>query len=219
MPDTQTHILKSKLLNGWRLFSLVVIPMCIAVVLAMTKVDLSSAPGVSAMIQFSVRLAVPWLFIAFASSSLFVVFPGSFSHWLLRNQRIIGLCFAAGMAWQLLFILWMVVGYSDYYIEEAYSYFDLAEQIPGYLLLIAMTITSFQFGRSKLSPRQWKILHKGGIYFLWGVIWSTYWFELYYYEDIQIIDYVYYWAGFAAWGIRILAWTRKRALRPATNPL
>ena len=58
---------------------------------------------------------------------------------------------------------------------------------------------------------------KGGIYFLWGVIWSTYWFELYYYEDIQVIDYVYYWAGFAAWGVRILAWSKKRALQPATS--
>ncbi len=154
--------------------------------------------------------------IAFAASSLVVVFPGSFSRWLLRNRRIIGLCFAAGMAWQLFFILWMVIGFWDYYIEEAYSYFDLSEQLPGYLLLTAMVVTSFRFGRSKLSARQWKILHKGGIYFLWGVVWSTYWFELFYYEDVQVIDYVYYWAGFAAWGVRILAWSKKRTLQPAT---
>jgi DMSO/TMAO reductase YedYZ heme-binding membrane subunit len=120
------------------------------------------------------------------------------------------------MAWQLLFILWLVIGHWGYYVEEAYSYFDLAEQIPGYLILIAMVLTSFRFGRSKLSARQWKILHKGGIYFLWGVVWSTYWFELYYYEDIQVIDYVYYWAGFTAWGVRALAWNKKRALQPAT---
>jgi hypothetical protein len=145
-----------------------------------------------------------------------VIFPGSFTRWLLRNSRIFGLSFAAGMAWQLFFILWMVIGFWDYYIAEAYSYFDLAEQIPGYLILIAMTATSFRFGRSKLSASQWKILHKGGIYFLWGVVWSTYWFELFYYEDIQAIDYAYYWAGFAAWGIRMLAWSKKRVLQLAT---
>ena len=217
MSDTQSSILNHRALNRWGLFRLVVIPMSIAAAIAMTMVDLSSPLGVSAMIQFTVRLAVPWLFIAFASSSLFVVFPGLISRWLLRNQRILGLCFAAGMAWQLLFIFWLVIGHRDYYMGEAYSYFDLSEQIPGYLVLIAMTITSFRFGRSKLSARQWKILHKGGIYFLWGVIWSTYWFELYYYEDIQIIDYIYYWAGFAAWGIRVLAWSKKRVLQPATS--
>lgn len=215
MPTHRSPILKSKFLNSWWLLSLIVVPMSIAAAIAMTRVDLSSPLGVSSMIQFSVRLAVPWLFIAFAAASLVVVFPGTFSRWLLRNRRIIGLCFAAGMAWQLFFISWMVIGFWDYYLEEAYSYLDLSEQIPGYLILIAMTVTSFRFGRSKLSVRQWKILHKGGIYFLWGVVWSTYWFELFYYDDIQIIDYVYYWAGFAAWGVRLLAWSKKRALQLA----
>ena len=212
----RSALLKSKLLNGWSLFGLVVALMCIAAAIAMTRVDLSSPLGISAMIQFTVRLAVPWLFIAFAASSLGIVWPGAFSRWLLRNRRIIGLCFAAGMAWQLAFILWMVIGFWDYYVAEAYSYFDLAEQLPGYLVLVAMVATSFRFGRSKLTPRQWKILHTGGIYFLWGVAWSTYWFELFYYEDIQVIDYLYYWAGFAAWGIRLLAWSKRRMLQPAT---
>jgi len=216
MTTTQTPILNNKLLNSWGLFGSIVIPMCIAAAVAMTRVDLSSPWGVSAMIQFSVRLAVPWLFIAFAASSLAVVFPGSFTRWLLRNRRIVGLCFAAGMAWQLFFILWLVTGYWDYYLQEAYSVYDLSEQIPGYLVLIAMVVTSFRPGRSKLSPRQWKILHKGGLYFLWGVVWSTYWFELFYYEDIQVIDYVYYWAGFAAWGVRAFAWSKKRTLQLAT---
>jgi hypothetical protein len=216
MKNTQTTILNSKFLNSWGLFGSIVIPMSIAAAVAMTRVDLSSAPGVSAMIQVSVRLAVPWLFIAFAASSLAVVFPGSFTQWLLRNRRIVGLCFAAGMAWQLFFILWLVTGYWDYYLQEAYSVYDLSEQIPGYLVLIAMVVTSFRPGRRQLSARQWELLHKGGIYFLWGVVWSTYWFELFYYEDVQIIDYVYYWAGFAAWGVRALAWSRKRTLQPAT---
>lgn len=216
MQDTETPILKSKALNSWGLFSLIVIPMSLAAAIAMTRVDLSTAPGVSAMIQFSVRLAVPWLFIAFAASSLAIVFPGAIGRWLLRNRRIIGLCFAAGMAWQLFFILWLVLGHWDYYIEEAYSAYDLTEQLPGYLILIAMVVTSFRPGRSKLSARQWRIFHKVGIYFLWGVVWSTYWFELYYYRDIQVIDYVYYWMGFVAWGVRVLAWSKQRAPQAAT---
>jgi len=215
MSAEHSSILQSKILNGWKLFSLIVIPMSGAVALAMTTVDLSSPLGVSAMIQFSVRLAVPWLFLAFAISALNVLFPGTISRWLLRNRRIIGLCFATGMAWQLFFILWMVIGHWGYYVEEAYSYFDLAEQLPGYLILIAMTLTSFRFGRSKLSAKQWRILHKGGIYFLWGVVWSTYWFELFYYEDVQFIDYVYYWFGFAAWAVRMAAWSKKRLLQSA----
>jgi len=207
--------MRHKAVNGWALFSIVVVPMCLAALLAMTAVDLSSSLGVSSMIQFSVRLAVPWLFIAFCASSLVAIFPGEFSRWVLRNRRMFGLCFATGMAWQLFFIVWLVVGHFDYYMEEAYDYLSLLEQVPGYVLLIAMTITSFGFGRSKLSPKQWKILHTGGIYFIWFVVWTTYWFELFYYDDIQFIDYLYYWAGFTAWALRMAAWTSKRMRQPA----
>ena len=208
-------MMRHKAVNGWTLFSIVVVPMCLAALLAMTAVDLSSSLGVSSMIQFSVRLAVPWLFIAFCASSLVAIFPGEFSRWVLRNRRTFGLCFATGMAWQLFFIVWLVVGHFDYYMEEAYDYLSLLEQVPGYVLLIAMTITSFGFGRSKLSPKQWKILHTGGIYFIWFVVWTTYWFELFYYDDIQFIDYLYYWAGFTAWALRMAAWTSKRMRQPA----
>jgi sulfoxide reductase heme-binding subunit YedZ len=213
MAISQTPTLKNNLLNGWWLFALIVVPMCVATLVAMSRLDLSSPEAISAMIQFSVRLAVPWLFIAFASSSLVVVFPGQLSKWLLRNRRMIGLCFAAGMAWQLFFIIWLVTGFWGYYLEEAYSYFDLAEQVPGYLVLFAMTVTSFRIGRDRLSSRQWKILHKYGIYFLWAVVWSTYWFELFYYDDVQYIDHIYYWAGFLAWGVRVGAWSKKQVKR------
>jgi len=208
-------MMRHKAVNSWALFSIVFVPMCSAALLAMTTVDLSSALGVSSMIQFSVRLAVPWLFIAFCASSLVAIFPGEFSRWVLRNRRMFGLCFATGMAWQLFFIVWLVVGHFDYYMEEAYDYLSLLEQVPGYVLLIAMTITSFRFGRSQLSPKQWKILHTGGIYFIWFVVWTTYWFELFYYDDIQFIDYLYYWAGFTAWAVRMAAWTLKRMRQPA----
>ncbi len=213
----QSSTLLSKYLNSRGLYTMVVLPMSIAVLLKMATVDLASGSGVSAMITFSVRLATPWLFIAFSASSLFVVFPGAFSLWMLRNRRILGLCFAAGMAWQLFFILWLVTVQHAYYMEKAYAFHSLVEQIPGYLLLTAMVITSFRPGRRLLSPRQWKLLHKGAIYFLWGVLFSAYWYELFYYDDIQIIDYAYFWMGFSAWGIRMLAWCKKRARQPVTS--
>ncbi len=211
-----TATLKTPALNSWGLFAIVVVPMSLAVAWAMASSDLASGEVVSSLITFSVRLAVPWLFVAFAASSLFVLFPGEASRWLLRNRRIFGLCFAAGMGWQLFFIVWLVGWHFDYYMVTAYYFLSLVEQVPGYVFLIAMTITSFRPGRQLLSARQWKLLHKTGIYFICFVVWTTYWFELFYYDDIQIIDYAYYWAGFVAWGCRMAAWTKKRMPRPAT---
>ena len=43
-------VLKNKAINGWRLFWLVSIPMCIVMVIAMMGTDMSTAAGVSHMI-------------------------------------------------------------------------------------------------------------------------------------------------------------------------
>lgn len=198
--------MKTLAVNGWKLFWLISIAMSVAIIHAMTQVDLAVPWGTSAMIQFTVRCAVPCLYIAFAASSLATLFPNRFTRWLVRNRKIFGLCFATGMAWQLAFIVWLVGGYLHYYLEFSYSPVDLLLRLPAYVLLTAMAITSFRYGRGKISDRQWHRLHTIGIYFLWGTVWSTYWYELHYHNDIQFIDYVYYWAGLAAWGLRILSW-------------
>jgi len=203
-------------INGWSLFLAVCLPLCTAMGWAMAGEDLGSAAGVSALIAFSVRLAVPWLLIAFAASSLQKLFPSAAGRWLVRNRRYLGLCFSAGMAWQAFFILWLVSFHRAYYIEEVYVLRDAIEGVIGYLFLAAMTVTSFEFGRRPLSGRQWKRLHTAGSYFLWAYIFSTYWHELYYYPDPDPLDRVYYAAALLAWALRLAAWVRQRR-RAATG--
>jgi hypothetical protein len=204
------EVLKKKAVNDWTLFWLITGPISIVMVIAMMRTELSSGEAVSSMIQLSVRCAVPLLYLAFAASSIQVLFPGPLSRWLLRNRKIIGLCFAAAMAWQLLFILWLVSLYSDYYMKEVYVLRDVIEGVLGYLFLIAMVLTSFRFGRKHLDLRQWKLLHKSGIYFLWAYAFSVYWWNLFFYREPVWLDYVYYWSGFLACGLRAAAWRKKR---------
>ena len=207
--DTVFNIMSAKL-NGWNLFWVITIPISLVVVLTMASADLSSGEAVSSLIQLTVRFSVPWLYLAFVGSSLDVVFPSVFRRWLLRNRKIIGLCFALAMAWQLFFILWVVGIYTQYYMQEVYVLSDAIEGTVGYLFLIAMVLTSFKFGRSRLNPKQWKFLHKCGIYYLWAYAWSVYWFNIFYYQSPNSIDYLYYWAGFLVWGLRLSAWSKKR---------
>lgn len=207
MNANSIQLFKSKLINGWTLFWLITAAVSLTIVLTMMRVDLPSAAGVSSMIQLSVRCAVPWLYLAFAASSLQVIFPGSSSRWLLRNRKIIGLCFAAAMAWQLTFILWLVGIHTEYYVNDVYVLSDAVEGVVGYAFLIAMVLTSFRFGRSRLSSGQWRLLHTSGIYWLWFYAWSVYWFNLFYYEaPAVLIDYAYYWGGLLAWCLRMWAW-------------
>ena len=205
--------LKNKSVNEWSLFWLITGPISAVMVFSMMRADLSSAEGVSSMIQLSVRCAVPWLFLAFAASSVQVLFPGPLSRWLLRNRPFIGLCFSAAMGWQLLFIVWLVTVYNNHYMGEVYVLRDAIEGVGGYLFLIAMTLTSFKFGRKLLKPKRWKLLHKSGIYFLWAYAFSVYWWNLFYYPNPIWLDYVYYWAGFLAWGLRAAAWSKKQRQR------
>ena len=93
-------VLKNKAINQWRLFWLISGPMSVVMVIAMLGVDLSTGAGVSSMIGFSVRWAVPFIYLVVAASSVQILFPGPFPMWWLRNRKYIGMCFAVAMAWQ-----------------------------------------------------------------------------------------------------------------------
>ena len=210
MTSDLNELLNNDAINKWKLFRLISIPVSIIMIVAMLLIDSWNGPAVSSMIQLSVRWAIPWLYLAFAASSLKLLFPGAFSRWLSRNRPIMGLCFAAAMAWQLFFILWLVTVYSDYYIGEVYVLRDAIEGVVGYLFLAAMTLTTFTPGRKYLQPKSWRLLHKSGIYFIWAYAFSVYWWAIFYYSNPGGLDYVYYWAGFLAWGLRAAAWRKLR---------
>ena len=203
-------LVRHKAANGWLLFCLIAIPTSLIMLVGMLRVETWDGPAVSSLIQLSVRFAVPWLFLAFAASSIQILFPGPLSLWLARNRKYLGLAFAAGMAWQALFILWLVLVYTDYYIDEVYVLRDAIEGVIGYAFLAAMTVTSFMPVRRHMTPRQWKLLHKSGMYFLWAYAFSTYWWSLYYYPNPVLLDYLFYWAGLTAWALRVAAWSKKR---------
>ena len=221
MSDNLQQILRHKAINGWRLFWLISVPMCALVIYEMTTVDLSTGPGVSSMIGYSVRFAVPIIFLVVAISSLQVLFPGPIPAWLLRNRKYIGLCFAVGMAWQGTFIAMMSTIYSEHYYENVFYFRDELEGSTGYIFLAAMVLTSFRFASKHLSPEQWKVLHTAGLYFLWAYPFSTYWWAMAgYYSNVGLHDHIYYWIGFTAFALRIAAWGKKRMSKsPVASPL
>ena len=195
-------------LNAWRLFGLLFLALSLPLAARAWNADFSQAATVSAFIALSVQVSVPWLYLAFAASSLARLLPGPAGPWLRRNRRYLGLAYAAGMGWQLLFIAWLLAAHIDYYHEVADNPYDLAEEIPGYVLLLGMVVTSLGSGRRWLSPRNWQRLHLIGIYYLWAETWSTYWWYSFYYENPQPIYYLYFWAGLLAWAIRVVDWRK-----------
>ena len=141
--------------------------------LRLASADFSSPQDLSAMIQYSVRWAVPFIFLVIATSALARLFPSRFTRWLLRNRRYIGLCFAVAMAWKGSFIFIVSISPSAHYNGEIYLLRDELEGSSGYLLLVAMTATSFGVFRRHITTEQLRFLHLSGVSFLWAYPYSV----------------------------------------------
>ena len=217
-------LLKHKALNTWGLFLLLSVPMCLFNLEAMNKTDMTSPEGISSMIGYSVRWAIPFIYLVVAASSIRLLFSGPFPVWWLRNRKYIGLVFAVAMAWQGLFIFILSTFYRDYYFEQVYYFRDELEGSVGYIFLVAMVITSFQFARKRVNQMQWKLIQKGGVYFLWAYAFSVYWWNLFYYPYHEgyaypeTHDYLFYGAGFLVFVARIAAWGKVRHQSIASDP-
>lgn len=210
------QLLKHKLLNTWGLFLVLSVPMCFFNVHAMMNSDISTPEGISYMIGYSVRWAIPFIYLVVAASSVRYLFSGPIPVWWLRNRKYIGLVFAVAMAWQALFIFILSTVYRDYYFEQVFYFRDELEGSVGYIFLVGMVITSFQFARKKVNQAQWKLIQKGGVYFLWAYAFSVYWWNLFYYPYFEGFyypethDYLFYWSGFVVFVARIAAWGKMR---------
>ena len=203
-------MMKSRVPGGWAFFAWVSAFTFLAIWMLSMTVDLRTGPGVVAMIRNSVRLSTPWLFLAFSASSMVVLFPSPATRWMMRNRRMLGLCFAAAMGWQLFFIFWMLIGHWDFYIEVVHPLGGLVTRLFAYAVLISLTVTSFTVPRRWMGPRPWHLLHKTGIYILWLAVWGTYAGDLFLMENPPWVNYVFAVAGLFAWLVRVAAYFKKR---------
>ncbi|MEO1042037.1 MAG: hypothetical protein AAFX52_07080 [Pseudomonadota bacterium] len=214
-------LLKHKHLNGWGLFWLLSVPISLSVIIHGLQTDLSTGEGVSEMIGYSVRWAVPFIYLVIAASAVQILFPGPFSMWLLRNRKYLGLVFAVAMAWQGLGIFVVSTIMRDYYFSEIYAFRDELEGTIGYVFLATLSITSFKIGSRFITSDQWKLIHKAGVIFLWAYPFSVYWWNLFYYPYLdgyaspRVIDYFFYAGGFAAFALRLAAWGKIRLMKSA----
>jgi len=136
-------LLQFRILNGWPLFFLIAALTFVGMMAGLALIGVSTPEAVVKLIIPSVHFASPWIFVAFATSPLLQPSPGSVSQWLSRNRSYTGLSFAAGFGWQAVFIAVLMAMYPFYYWEELQVASDLLGRVASYILLIALTVTSF----------------------------------------------------------------------------
>jgi sulfoxide reductase heme-binding subunit YedZ len=203
-------LLQYRILNGWPLFFLIAALTFAGMMAGLILIGVQTPEATVNLIRLSVQIASPWIYVAFVTSPLLQLFPGSVSKWLSRNRRYFGLSFAAGFGWQAVFIAVLLALYPAYYWEELHNATDLFLRMVSYVFLLALTVTSFFPVRRKMRREHWRWLHLVGIWYFWAAIWASY-APAALSSDANTISIVYTVVGLLALGLRIVAYQKTRA--------
>ncbi len=203
----EVSLLQHRLFNGWPFFWLVAVLTFAAMILGYLMIGVTTPEAAINMIRLSVQLASPWVFLAFVATPMTKLFPGKLSKWLLRNRRYLGLSFAAGFGWQAVFIGVLLALHNAYYWQEMHNDIDLLLRMASYVILFALTITSFFPVRRRMLPEHWRWLHLVGIWYFWAAIWASY-APMALSSDAKTIDVVYTVIGLVALLLRIAAYLK-----------
>ncbi|MBU3971812.1 MAG: hypothetical protein KKG54_13505 [Alphaproteobacteria bacterium] len=147
-------------LTGWMLFAL---GSMTAAVVTQTPDAVEAARLV---VRLTARTSLVLFVLAFTASSLARLLPSSPTLWLLRNRRYLGVGFAGS---HLIHALALVTLASlDPALFLALT--NPAAYVTGglaYLLIILMTLTSFDRAAAVIGPKVWMCLHTVGAWYIW----------------------------------------------------
>lgn len=160
--------------------------------------------------RWTARAGFPFFIVAFAASSLVVLRSGQISRTLMRNRKWWGLAFAAAHTVHLYALL--------HFIEASPQEMNLIALLPGFALygvIYAMAATSWPWAYKALG-RNWKRLHKTGMYLIWGVFTLAYLGKTLD-PDLRPAGSILLAVALAAFALRIIAWRKQRQIREAAK--
>ncbi len=135
----------------------VAVPMIVIVAPdAMDESNLGLALRVSARLAFLIYVLV------FVTRPLLQIVPTPLTKALFRNRRYIGISFAAVMTAHLALISWLLL----FVLDEGRSLTSLLPGIVTYTLVFLMLLTSFDAPARAMGPKNWRRLHKTGLYWI-----------------------------------------------------
>ncbi len=151
-------------MNGWRLtgvLSLVLIAMSAFFIAGQADVE-----GLRLVIRSTARTSLVLFAMAFAAAALVELAPNGFTRWQRRNRRYLGVSFAASHAIHLAALI--ALARSDR--ELFWTLTNPANVVlagTAYVLLAAMTATSFDRTTAWLGARNWRLLQLVGGWYIW----------------------------------------------------
>ena len=162
-------------------------------------------------LRATARTSVALFLVTFAASSLRRLWPHRATRWLLRNRRYLGVSFAVSH-----FIHLGLIASLAHFTPERFTGnpLGLAPGFTAYLLLAAMTATSFDRTAAWLGKLWWRRLHLAGSWWIWVVFTGNYASKVTRGPGFAIAAL----ACFAVAALRIAVWLRSRARRRRSSP-
>jgi len=113
-------------------------------------------------LRVTARLAFLIYILVFVTRPLRQIAPLPLTKALFRNRRYIGISFAAVMTMHLALISWLLL----YVVDAGRTLTSLTPGIVTYMLVTLMLVTSFDAPARALGSKNWRRLHKTGLYWI-----------------------------------------------------
>lgn len=133
-----------------------------------------SEEGIRAIVRGTARCSAVLFLCAFSASSAHFLLRRTWTAWLLRNRRYIGLSFAVSHTVHLLALVALGVWFPHPFIDDELGLSTLVKGGIGYMFIAAMAMTSFDPPKRWLGSRRWRLLHTVGGYYIWASFASIY---------------------------------------------
>ncbi|WP_375788342.1 hypothetical protein ACE10Z_13480 [Bradyrhizobium sp. Pha-3] len=150
--------------EGWRLFGLLTLTL-IGLSIWIAAMRQFEVEGVRMVIRFTARTSLLFFCLAFSAAALARLWPNGWTHWQRRNRRYLGVTFAASHAIHAVaisaFAMLDPAGFAAATSAVSYIFGGI-----GYLVIIALTATSFDRTAALLGTHAWRRLHLIGGYYL-----------------------------------------------------
>lgn len=192
-------------LEGWP-----IVGVSVAVLTAMTGALAvlygTQEEGIRTLIRASARTSLALFLAAFVASSARRLWRTGTTAWLLRNRRQLGVSFAASHALHLAAIVALATRWPESFWSTTNGVTIFGGGL-GFLFILALAATSSDAAVRHLGAARWKLLHRAGVWYLFGIF-------LLNYGPAFLASPGYLPASlavFGALGIRIAAWRRARA--------
>jgi hypothetical protein len=153
--------------SGWRLVFGIVGATALLVA-SIVAVYGTGEPGIRLWLKVTGRTDTIPFAAAFVASPLHQIFPSTFSTWLVKNRRFLGISFALQhLLLHLPAVIWFLAIAT---LPQA----QIAIAGLAYVLIAAMLVTSFETPAIWLGHQRWKILHKIGLFYVMFVFIATF---------------------------------------------